>query len=224
MSRGPGRWQRAILERLQHQEQFFLLEIVPPSAPPHDRSRSAWRAAMRAAHRLAKQGLIALDNEKYGWSHFYWTGERYLRLNGLIIARAGLSIDRRALIDEYEQRSSQEIPALSTWVEAFTSMLGTPKVSVYTSLRDEPTVSVYTSTDDDVGTSAVPTLKPFQLGAVASAVKVLAADGPVTDALIFERMSGIGLSPAVIQAALDQLRVEGHYQRIIDEVASARQS
>jgi hypothetical protein len=29
MSRGPGRWQRAILERLQTREQFYLTEILP---------------------------------------------------------------------------------------------------------------------------------------------------------------------------------------------------
>jgi hypothetical protein len=70
MSRGPGRWQRLILERLQSQEQFFLMEIVPLAAMLHDRSRSAQRAAMRVAHRLARQGLITLNDRRYGWNRF----------------------------------------------------------------------------------------------------------------------------------------------------------
>src|SRR2546425_8803506 len=127
MSRGPGRWQRAILERLQREAQFFLAEIVPPSATRHDRSRSAQRAAMRAAHRLAQQGAIALDAPGYsagvGWSHYYWTGERWLRLNGLIIARPGTVINRWALIEAYDRRPLGQIPDLSgleTLVSVFT--------------------------------------------------------------------------------------------------------
>ena len=86
MSRGPGRWQRLILEGLHQYERFFLAEIVPPAAMRDERSRSAHRAAMRAAHRLAQQGVITLDCRRYGWNYFYWTGERTLRLNGLIEA------------------------------------------------------------------------------------------------------------------------------------------
>jgi hypothetical protein len=106
MSRGPGKWQRAILEQLQRQQRFFLMEIVPLATTGHDRSRSAQRAAIRAAHRLAQQGLITLDCRRYGWNHFYWTGERTVRLNGLLIARPGSVIDRWAVLDEYLQQSS----------------------------------------------------------------------------------------------------------------------
>jgi hypothetical protein len=106
MSRGPGKWQRMILDRLQHEECFFLAEIVPLAAITHDRHRSAYRAAMRAAHRLAHQGVITLDTRRYGWNYFYWTGERTIRLNGLLIAKPGHSIDRWAVLDAYAQQTS----------------------------------------------------------------------------------------------------------------------
>jgi hypothetical protein len=59
-----------------------------------------------------------------------------------------------------------------------------------------------------------------QLGAVASAIKLLAAKGPVTDAGIHEFMAKAMMSPTVIQAALDQLKADGTYQRLINEATN----
>jgi hypothetical protein len=119
MSRGPGKWQRMILERLQQQDRCFLAEILPLSAIDGERHRSAQRAAMRAAHRIAAQGLITMNCQRYGWNHFYWTGERMVRLNGLLVARAGCTIDRWAALDDYQQNTStcthlRPAPRLST--------------------------------------------------------------------------------------------------------------
>jgi ABC-type amino acid transport substrate-binding protein len=50
-------------------------------------------------------------------------------------------------------------------------------------------------------------------------VKLLAAEGHVTVALVIERMPRGAWSPDIIQAALDQLKASGDYQRIIDDVA-----
>jgi hypothetical protein len=218
MSRGPGRWQRAILERLRQQEQFFLAEIVPMSATPHDPSRAAARAAMRAAHRLANQGLIALDNRGYGWSHFYWTGERYIRLSGLIVARPGQVIDRWGLIDEYDQRASAPSLDLSG-LEALARLFTPPEVSVHTpTLPDVPEVSVHTTLLlDEGGTSARPRLQPFQLGAVASGVKVLTKQGRPVEASTIEQELRGALPRSIIDAALDQLKASGDYQRLLAE-------
>jgi hypothetical protein len=102
MSRGPGRWQRAILEALQTQERFFLVEILPLEAI-FERTRSSQRAAIRAAHRLAQHGLITLNTQPYGWQRWHYTGERLVRLNGLLIARPGAVLDRWAVLDAYAQ-------------------------------------------------------------------------------------------------------------------------
>jgi hypothetical protein len=53
MSRGPGRWQRAILDELQRREVFYVRELLP--ATP---TRSEQLAVIRAAHRLAHRGLL----------------------------------------------------------------------------------------------------------------------------------------------------------------------
>jgi hypothetical protein len=88
MSRGPGKWQRLIFARLQTREQFYLWEILP--SPPDERTH--WHrphvqmAVLRAAHRLAAQGQIALDTRRYWSNYLYWTGERWQRLGGTIVA------------------------------------------------------------------------------------------------------------------------------------------
>jgi hypothetical protein len=66
MSRGPGRWQRAILERLQTREQFYLWEILP--SPPNERGGQrphVQMAVLRAAHRT-DGGLFPLERNAYG--------------------------------------------------------------------------------------------------------------------------------------------------------------
>jgi hypothetical protein len=102
MSRGPGKWQRAILARLQTQERYFLQEILPLAVIFDERSRSAQRALIRAAHRLADKGLITLDATRRGWNHWYDAGARVIRLNGLIVARAGTAIDRETMLATYD--------------------------------------------------------------------------------------------------------------------------
>jgi hypothetical protein len=69
-----------------------------------------------------------------------------------------------------------------------------------------------------VGLTEVISLKPHQLGAGAAWVKLLAREGPVAVELISERGRGIpGLSLDMAQAALDQMKASGDYERIVEE-------
>jgi hypothetical protein len=56
MSRGPGRWQRAILEALEAHDYIFLWHILP-----RGHTRGQRFACHRAAQRLAKKGLVTLE-------------------------------------------------------------------------------------------------------------------------------------------------------------------
>jgi hypothetical protein len=56
MSRGPGIWQRKILDALASQESVGLWDIRPP-----DCGRSQRFACRRAAQRLADRGLVSLE-------------------------------------------------------------------------------------------------------------------------------------------------------------------
>src|SRR5262245_28482180 len=80
MSRGPGKWQRAILEALQTREQFYLTEILPePTAATQSRRAFGHMqmAALRAAQRLAAQGRIVLNATRRWTNRPHWTGERW---------------------------------------------------------------------------------------------------------------------------------------------------
>jgi hypothetical protein len=196
MSRGPGKWQRLILERLRTHEQFYLLEILPSPAD----QRTTWGrrrphvqvAVLRAAHRLAAQGQITLDTRRTWSNYVYWTGKRWQRVGGVIVARPGVTIHRIPLQIQYEMKTRMQ----GRW----------PYMA---KIQKSP--------------QKVPTLRPFQLGAVASMVKLLVQQGhpTPTDTEVLARFVTIPLPVGVIQAALDQLRAEGHYQRLLDE---ARQS
>jgi hypothetical protein len=56
MSRGPGRWQRLILEALGRWECFYLRAVLPAGDTRSDRL-----AVVRAANRLAAQGRLWMD-------------------------------------------------------------------------------------------------------------------------------------------------------------------
>jgi hypothetical protein len=191
MSRGPGRWQRAILERLHSREQYYLTEILPyHDDHPGGFRRHEQMAALRAAHRLAAQGRIALDTRRWWTNLLYWTGERWQRLGGTLVARPDVRMSRIGLQIRYRVAEDMQ----------------------WRALPPRPTRAK--------SASKVPTLKPTQLGAVASLVKLLAKDGPVTEALVLARMPRWAWSPAIIQAALDQLKASGDYQRIIQDAGA----
>jgi hypothetical protein len=84
MSRGPGRWQRAILEALEASEWRYLHDLIPCKqkvrytwinsfaekpqwGPSHywGLTASDRLAALRAAHTLARQGKIALYTSRF---------------------------------------------------------------------------------------------------------------------------------------------------------------
>jgi hypothetical protein len=192
LSRGPGKWQRAILERLQTCESFYLTEILPDhTAAQQPRQRRgfyghAQMAALRAAHRLAAQGHIAINTRRCWTNYLHWTGDRWQALGGTIVARPGVRINRTALQIAYEVKTRLQ----GAWPRSHERRNSSTKV---------------------------PTLNPVQLGAVASAVKLLASQGTLSDAQVIELVSRAFIPVPVIQAALAQLKAEGHYQRLIDE-------
>jgi hypothetical protein len=162
MSRGPGIWQRKIVERLRTREQFYLIEIVPYHTDESMHRvfyRHEQMAALRAAHRLAAQGHITIDTRRWWTNRQRWTGECWQRLGGTIVVKPGIRINRTALQIAYEVVSRLE------WS------------------RSEPP-----SSERGKAETKVPTLKPFQLGAVASGIKMLAAEGRSVDAVTIEVM------------------------------------
>jgi hypothetical protein len=80
MSRGPGKWQRAILAALAEREVFYLLDLLPPN-----HTKSEYNAASRAAIHLRDAGLIDMH---------YWN---YFRPNVAVSRLGVLRPDRLAL-------------------------------------------------------------------------------------------------------------------------------
>jgi hypothetical protein len=102
MSRGPGRWQRAILDELQRREVFYVRELLS-----EDPSRSDRLAVIRAAHRLASYGLIAISAGRRTWSPLVrLRGGRLESLGAVIVARPGVRIDRTELKLAYVERAT----------------------------------------------------------------------------------------------------------------------
>jgi hypothetical protein len=208
MSRGPGRWQRAILARLETLEQCYLYEVLPVR-PVKEWSRSFERyversrttrsdrvAVIRAAHGLARQGLIQLDTGRWWTNHSLWTGERWQRLGAVIVARPGVVIDRWRLGFAYEAAGRKE---------AHRQRVACPKPPL----------------TEEFWVTEVTTLKPAQLGAVASAVKLMAREGPVSEAQVTAFLEKIpGFTGELVHAALAQLQASGDYQRLIEEARS----
>jgi len=61
MSKGPGKWQRAILAELASQETFWLRSLLSRSC-----TKAEYNAILRAAMGLEEAGLILLDRYRYG--------------------------------------------------------------------------------------------------------------------------------------------------------------
>lgn len=56
MSKGPGKWQRLILDALERCEWVFVVDLLPEEHTPSDYS-----AVMRAASVLARQGRLSVS-------------------------------------------------------------------------------------------------------------------------------------------------------------------
>jgi hypothetical protein len=96
MSRGPGKWQRAILDELQRREACYVREVSP--AP---KTRSDHLAAVRAAHQLARKGLVVVDVEQQHWKRGAW--------GAVVVARPGVAIDHLTLAALARRRAEGEI-------------------------------------------------------------------------------------------------------------------
>jgi hypothetical protein len=223
MSRGPGRWQRAILAELERREQFFLRELLAeyPKRVGYWASRDEWVveerrlprrsdavALQRAAHRLAAQGRIEIDTARYWTNYRQWTGERYQFIGAVIVARPGNSIDRFQLAFAYKQAGEAEgrRRAIEAWQQLKENPLSVATTET-TTLNSEP---------KRVTTASRSTA---QLGAIASVIKLLAKEGPVPEDLIIERAQEIiRWPPAQVRLVLEELKASGHYQRLIEDV------
>jgi hypothetical protein len=56
MGRGPGKWQRIILDRLERGEPFYLLEVLD-----YGYTKAEYNALNRAARELEKRGEIRIE-------------------------------------------------------------------------------------------------------------------------------------------------------------------
>jgi hypothetical protein len=75
MSRGPGKWQRAILAGLASQETFWLRSLLGPSC-----TKAEYNALLRAAMKLEEAGLILMD--RYEWGSETGVGKTAVRRIG----------------------------------------------------------------------------------------------------------------------------------------------
>jgi len=55
MSKGPGKWQRMILEELERRRAFYVADLLPDGY-----SRSDYSALIRAAYKLLDAGRVEL--------------------------------------------------------------------------------------------------------------------------------------------------------------------
>jgi hypothetical protein len=194
MSRGPGKWQRLILERLETREQFYLAEILPyHTIKVHDPDEPAWvekqverqgfrrhdrMAALRAAHRLAARGLIVIEARRFWTNRVYWTGERWQPLGAVIVARRGTRINSTMLELAYELAERKKgVQEAREWL-----------------LKRAPEINV--------GSSEPPTLKPSQLGAVASTVTLLGSWPYLVKQIVRELAERWGLPASEIDHVL----------------------
>lgn len=82
MNCGNGKWQRAILEALNKFPAWYLNTLLPPGF-----TRPQYVALLRAAHSLADQGRIELDQ------YVCWAGEP----GRLVVKRPGFYVAREAV-------------------------------------------------------------------------------------------------------------------------------
>lgn len=61
MSRGPGRWQRAIVKELATRPAFYLVDLLPT-----DYTRSEYAALWRAARSLEERREVVITRYRYG--------------------------------------------------------------------------------------------------------------------------------------------------------------
>jgi hypothetical protein len=269
MSRGPGRWQRAILDELHRREVFYLREVLP--APS---TRSEQLAVIRAAHRLASRGLIVVDVERQHWKRAAW--------GAVVVARPGVVIDRLTLAAFYHMREnlqkelsdssckndllslSEVSPALLAIYreeEAATRQVQAARQQTKAARQQteaaRQTVARVTLEEavarrvaevlleraerelaekwqrefEQQGEALRQALMPpkdetsprptAQRGAIASLMKLLGQEGPITEALIVERAQEfLRWPPAQVLDVIEQLKASGDYQRIIDEASS----
>jgi hypothetical protein len=92
MSRGPGVWQREILNALETQECIVLRDICPP-----ERTGYQLAAIRRAAKRLARAGKVRIR----GLPHYpSLTNEGRIRLGRLLVCRPDREPDFSKLYHE----------------------------------------------------------------------------------------------------------------------------
>jgi hypothetical protein len=107
MSRGPGKWQRLILEALKTHECIFLRDVLP-----QEHTLSQRRACRRAANRLEKAGRVCTEGILRRWK---LTNAGRRTLGHTLVLRPGATPDYEKL---YEERVTPYIYRpwwMSTW-------------------------------------------------------------------------------------------------------------
>jgi hypothetical protein len=109
MSRGPGKWERAILEALERVPAFYLTDLLPD---PHTRSQTV--ALNRAMRKLAGAYKIGV---KYWWLTIGggWSG--YPRSGFVTIYRVGFPEPERENITRLKSCTGDETFTHATFTE-----------------------------------------------------------------------------------------------------------
>lgn len=66
MSKGPGKWQRTILDALETSDSVFLRDLLPS-----DYSQADYSAIHRAAKKLQDAGKVWMTKPSYAWRKNY---------------------------------------------------------------------------------------------------------------------------------------------------------
>lgn len=98
VSRGPGKWQRAILDALTEHDYFYLIDLLPV-----EYDRNEYKALYRAAYQLYRAGKIGMQCFTFGTTY---GGSR------LCITRRGVSFNVRTM--EGDIRNKKIVRTTST--------------------------------------------------------------------------------------------------------------
>ena len=79
MSRGPGKWERAILAALEERESFWLRSLLS-----RETTKAQYNALLRAAMALEDKGRILIDRYAFGGEAWKCEGRTAIRRIGSI--------------------------------------------------------------------------------------------------------------------------------------------
>jgi Recombination endonuclease VII len=146
MSRGPGKWQRAILDELQAHEWIMLGDVLPPGS-----GRSARYACRRAAKQLRRAGQVELRWVRRRW----WGTQLSERARGaMLVLRVGTTVNARDLMVNVSLQNSGQIH--------LGAATGRHALSVSREISTEIPLGATIELQDDAWTEAPPSAREYR--------------------------------------------------------------